>query len=66
LCIRPILSVSLAIANHAELLSAAVLWVASDLTRSDAEQRARTIIAGAQNGTSGVLAVRKHSQRWPA
>jgi hypothetical protein len=38
---------------------------AADHTRSGAEQRARTtavaILAAAQNGTSGVLAISKHA-----
>jgi hypothetical protein len=41
-----------------------------DHIRSGAEQRAKTtavaIVAPAQNGTSGVLAVRKHSPSWAA
>jgi hypothetical protein len=54
-----------------------VLWVpptapesAIKLTRSGAEQRARTTAAGrrraAPNGTSGVLAYGKQARRWAA
>jgi hypothetical protein len=57
-------------AKHTEQLSTADAVGAADRTTSGTERRARTtgvtIVAAAQNGTSGVLAFGKHSWRGAA